>query len=738
MATAATIEPREIGDASAPAGLPIREVLRVLRARKWTLFGTLALVLLVAALATFSQTPIYRATSLLLIEPRKPNVANVQEVYDPITAGISLLDYYRTQFEILKSRRIVEPVATRLRIAEREEFRGAADPVATLIARVVVEPVRDSRLVRVSVDSPDPRFATEAANAIVEQFVDENSQRTLGVSDSGLRTLREMERALRPKHEEAARALQQYKEENEILSIDETQSIAVQEMKVLAEQLSMARAERARVAAERASIAAALASGIAAATLPVMARSKVVDELALALAQLEQDREDLLKTYRSEHPRIRALDARITHARARLRAEEAAIVATVENRLQGAIAHEKELEAALAAAGERVAALGRKGIRLQMLREEAETIASSYRNIAKRIEEVEVAIATGAKANNVFLIDPALEPSVPISPRKRMNLLLGALFGVLAGAGLCFLLEHLDDTVKSQEEVEHLLGYPVLGFVPRVDAAAAAVQAAGSNGGGNGHGPPAIELTAVCDPRSPIAESFRTIRTGLGFTLPARGAMAVVVTSAGSGDGKTFTSVNLAFALAQTGKRVLLVDADLRRPRLHEIFGVEGGERGLSTTIAGGGEPTLDAVRRTGVGTLDLLPAGPVPPNPAELLGAEATKVFLARALAEYDWVILDAPPVTAVADAAILLGYAPHAIFVVRAFSTVKHGARRAREVLEQAPGRVVGVILNTVDVPAGRGQAYYGGYGYRYAHPYRERRRRRERALAGEDSRP
>jgi len=689
------------GGAEAPDDGPqLREVVRVLGARLWTVAGTFALVVLVTAVATFAQTPVYRSTSLLLIEPRKPNVANVQEVYDPITAGMSLMDYYRTQYEILKSRRIVEPVARALGVAQREEYLDARDPVDAFTQNVVVEPVRDSRLVRVSVDSQDAGFATRAANAIVEQFVDENNQRTLGISDSGLQRLREMERSLRPKHEAAARALQAFKDEHNILTLDESQSIAVQQMKLLSEDLSKARAERARVAAEKRAVAAVIGRGQAAETIPDVARSRVIEELKLELAGVERDRDELSRRYGPDHPALVAAEARVTRMESRLRAEERAILATIENRVAAAEEHERELFEAVSKAEATVAELGRKAIRLNILRDESSTVNTSYQNVARRIEEIELAIATGSKANNLFVIDRALDPQRPVRPRKVLNLALGAALGLLLGVGLAFLLEHLDDTVKGKEDVEALLGYPVLGFLPRVEVEAVVAGA--------------IELTALRDPRSRIAEAFRTIRTGLGFTLPAGRSNAIVVTSAAPGDGKTFTSVNLAFALAQMGRRVLLVDADLRRPRVGAIFGLADDGLGLSTSLVGEPAAALAAVRPNVAPGLDVLPAGPHPPNPAELLGSEAMGAFLERALAVYAWVILDAPPVTAVADAAILLTHAPHGIFVARAFSTLKDAALRAKEVLEQAPGRVRGIVLNTVDISASRGGGYYGYGGY------------------------
>jgi capsular exopolysaccharide synthesis family protein len=658
------------------------------------------------AIVTFAMRPVYHATSLLLIEPKGMNVAKVEGVYDPIIAGMALNDYYKTQFEILRSRRIIEPVATALKVPERTEFISERDPIEAFTNTIGVDPIRESRLVRVSVDSHDKAFATAAANAIVEQFVDESNQRTLGVSDTGLKKLKEMERALRPKYETAAKALQDFKDSNSIYFLDETQSIAVQDLRRLSEELSKARADRAHAAAEARVAGILLKDGKIEGPLPEFLVSKALDDLKIESARAEQDRDDLLKHYTKDHPAARAAEARVESVRRHLEEEQRAVLVTFEKKLASEDERAVELEAVVAKAEARVAEIGRKAVRLQFLKEEADTIAASYKNVARRIEEVEVSIATGTKENNLFVIDRALPPQLPVRPRKLLNISLGLVMGVLLGFGLCLLLEYLDQTIKGKEDAEALLGYPLLGFVPRVELDEFPAPV-------NGERVP-IELIAMHQPRGVVAESFRTIRTGLAFTLPTSGPTPIVVTSAAPGDGKSFVAVNLAFSLAQTGKRVLLVDADLRRPRLHTIFGIGSSSVGLSNALAPGSDAGLPGVQGTASPTLDVLPAGPLPPNPAELLGGRAIRSLLDRALATYDWVVLDAPPLTAVADPAILLAQVPHALFVVRSFATMRGAVLRAKEILEKTPGAVAGIILNTADVPRGKAHGYYGYGGY------------------------
>lgn len=674
----------------------------MLRTRRWPFLGTTFAVSLLVTLMTLAMRPVYRATSLLLIEPKGMNVAKVEGVYDPIVAGMALNDYYRTQFEILRSRRIVEPVAMALKVPERAEFKDAHDPIQAFTTTLSIEPIRESRLVRVSIESGDRDFATNAANAIVERFVEDNNERTLGVSDTGLKKLKEMERSLRPKYEAAAHALQEFKDSNSIYLLDETESIAVQQLKVLSEEISKARADRARCAGEAKIVRAAMKDGRFAGGFPEVTAFHALDELKVELAKTEQARDELLKHYTADHPAVRGAEARVQRAREAYQGEVAVLVDGYEKRLTAEDERVAELEQAIKAAEGRVAELGRKAVRLQFLKEEFDAVGASYKNVARRIEEVEVSIATGTKENNLFVVDPALVPKEAVRPRKTLNVALGTVFGAVLGFLLCFLIEYLDQTIKTKEDAERILRFPVLGFVPK------------------GEGADPIELAAIDHPRGAVAEAFRSIRTGLAFTLPQARSTALLVTSSAPGEGKSFVSVNLAFALAQTGKRVLLVDADMRRPRLHTIFGLGDQPVGLSTMLVRGVASGLEGVSPTRIPSLDVITAGPLPPNPAELLGGEGTRAFLEKALAAYDWVILDAPPVTVVADPMILMSQVRHAVFVVRSFATDKRAAARARELLVQSPGTVAGLVLNVVDAES-KDPSYYGGY--RYSHYARGR---------------
>jgi capsular exopolysaccharide synthesis family protein len=686
--------------------ISLRDYWEILHSRRWAFLTTFVTLNAVSIILTLSQTPIYRATSLLLIEARKPNVANtnVQEAYD-LTLGYGAQDFYNTQFEVLKSRRILDPVATILGERYPELKRDPAFRLA-----VQVDPVPMSRLVRISVESPNPGLAADGANGVVDQYREDLAQRTSGVSDRGLQTLREMERELRPRYEAAARAEREFRESSHLSNIEESQSFLTEQLKVLYEELSRAQVLRTKSQAELTA-----AEGIAATTslvLPAVSNGNesVAGTLALEVSKAELERARLAGRVKPIHPRLVELDNRIACLKQQLAAAQKSYVGQLRANGESIEALRKGLANEIEETDRKLRELDSKMVQIQFLRRESEALENEYKTVTQRIGEVSLAIAAGAKESTALVIDRALEPKEPIRPDKKQSLLLGVLTGLFGGIVTCFALERLNNTFQQMEDVERILRYPLLGVVPSLS---------GHAKNGTSGQPHPVELTAVDRPQGSLAESFRTIRTALSFTLPARSRHAVVVTSAVPAEGKTFSSVNLAYSLAQAGKRVLLVDADLRRARIHEIFGLGEVETGLSALLSGSEPVTAIPVQAAGFPNLDLLPSGPLPSNPSELLQSERLRAILDVALACYDWVILDAPPILTVADASIVAAQTHHAILVVRSLVTEKRAALRAKELLSRTPGAVAGVILN--DAREGHHSSRHrSGYSYRYGYGY------------------
>ncbi|MEL6547763.1 MAG: polysaccharide biosynthesis tyrosine autokinase, partial [Myxococcota bacterium] len=361
--------------------------------------------------------------------------------------------------------------------------------------------------------------------------------------------------------------------------------------------------------------------------------------------------------------------------------------------------------------------VNKKEIDYTRLQREAKNYASLYDLVLKRQKETD--LTTLLNVNNVRKFEAAKPPKAPIKPRPVMNMLVSLVLGVLAGVGLAFLVDMFDNTVKSQKQVEETLGIPFLGIVPMIKV---------GRGPRNANNTPERDQYILENPRSAVAECTRTIRTNLMFMSPETPARFLVITSSSPREGKSTTAINLAIVTAQSGKRTLIVDTDMRRPRLHKSFRV-GNDVGISSYIVG--ESTLDeSVQRSPVEGLDLLTCGPIPPNPAELLHTEAFERLLDELRERYDRVIFDSPPVTAVTDSLVLSSMMDGVVLVLHANITTLHSAQIARRRIEDVGGRIFGGVLNDVDLDDRRTSEYYQQYYYYYRSPYLDEEQQKKEA--------
>jgi capsular exopolysaccharide synthesis family protein len=690
-------------DPSGPApsgrkGPRLREVLSIIRGRFGYFLAFFCVVIGSVAVFTFSQTPVYQASSLVLIEPGTVNISKVETAYDP-TRDSSDREYYRTQHELLRSRHIAEPVFRSLGLDRDPRFAHLPDPCAAFLEHVSVAPVRESRLVNVGFESSDPAEAARVSDAIVDAYIADTSQRALGVSSDGLAQLRERAEKLHGDVETAATAIERLKEKHNYVALGEEHTTLLASLGTLNEELAKAQATRFRSEAELAVIESGGAAGAAAG-----ADAERIAEARLAVEKLEEEREGALAVVKEKHQAVTALKARLAVARARLLEATQFAVAVARVRLEASREVETSLRAEIDRQTKTLFEWNRSAGALRVLVQQHEALEETYKSVLGRIEEIELAAATGLKDTNVFVVQRAFIPSTPVAPRATLNLGLAAIVGLAGGLGLCFLVHAMDRTIKSKEDVERHLGHAVVGHVPQVHGEAGV--------------PP--EVAAAKSPRSQVGEAFRSLRTALavrvGSPAPGEGPRRLVVTSTLPGDGKTLVATNLAIALAQGGNRVLLVDADLRRPRLLTLFGIKK-SAGFSSLLArdGGVMRVDEAVCSGGIPGLHVLPSGPIPPSPADLFRPEALGDLLHAWEERYDWVIFDAPPAN-VADPAILASHVGHALLIVRSFATPADLARRACDRLAAVGANVVGVVLDDAD---GRQQAH-GGMAYDYGYGY------------------
>lgn len=713
----------------------LKDYFRVVMARRWILISTFTIVVLAALVWVLLQTPIYEAEATILIEPEGTKFTEFEEAYDPTmtqTGGhMARQEFYETQHELLTSRNVLEKTFEQFNFDEERPYSEMVDPIESFGEKFSVSPVRGTRLARVVFQSPDPEMAARVVDYHVEQYLEEYERRTLGVTTGGLQELKEKAEELRPELERKGEELQEFMVEHNMVSMDEAQNLMMSRLMDINERLGDTRQEKIRVQSIVDDVESALEHERSLEDMPEVIDSETIRNLKLEYVRTRQQLEALEGKFGESHPEITSSWAELQTIGERLRQEMSSILATKEAELKRLKAQEKELQRQFNEQQERVLEFNEWAVQYEFMQDDYDSLRKTYRAITERIDEIEVSLAAGSQSNNIFVTAHPEIPQNPAKPQKRLVMLLAVMFGLALGTGLCFFVDYLDTTVKSKEDVARLTDAPVLGYVPAVYTGRESKRP--------------VELSSLDNPRGPLAESFRSIRTALSFADRDEELERCVVTSALPQEGKTMVSVNLAITLALSGRKVLMVDADMRKPRLHKIFGVDA-TNGVSNLLAGNTEASLtDLARPTDdVENLSLLPCGPTPPNPSELLAGSAIDNLCERAAESYDAIIFDTPPVVNVTDAAALSQHTDGALLVMRTFSTQEDFARRAVERFDKAGSRIRGVILNTVDVPRGGYYGYdpyYKYYQSSYYYYYGEdsdgkgvRRRRRSQTTGGD----
>jgi capsular exopolysaccharide synthesis family protein len=528
------------------------------------------------------------------------------------------------------------------------------------------------------------------ANAIAKTYIEQNLAVKFVASKEASQWLGGQLEAQRKQVDASEQALQQYREQTDAVSLDDKQNIVVQKLADLNAAVTRAKTERIQKEALYNQVRSIQDNRAALDTVPAILSNTFIQQQKTVVAELHRQQVQLAEKLGPRHPDMLKLVSSIESAEAKLQAEVVKVVQSLKNDYLASLSQERSLMAALDAQKRDAMSLNRKSIDYGSLQRDALSNRQIFDSLMQRTKET--GISGELKASNIRVVDPAEVPRKPASPDKPRNLGF-ALFGGLAVAlGLSFFFEYMDSCLKTPDDLKSMLGLPYLGMVPALS--------------GKLTHDPLINNGVPAN----FAEAFRAIRTNVIFSSGEGGGRSIVVTSTAPGEGKTVVSSNLAIALAEAGQRVLLIDADMRKPRIHSVLGVRQ-EPGLSNVLVGAAKPS-EAVRKTNVVNLWVLPAGVQPPNPAELLGAKRFKDFVTSATQHFDWVILDTPPVMAVTDSCVVAHLTNGVLFVVAAEMTNRDTAARALEQLVRAKGRPMGGVLNRVDL---QHNAYYYSQYYR-----------------------
>jgi capsular exopolysaccharide synthesis family protein len=726
-------QPIETLDVSAEEVPHLLDYWQLILKRPWTVLATLLFVFMTVAIGTLKQKPIYEGEVLLEINPEEPSVLTFNQV---VAAESRDLDSYReTQYKVLESRTLAERVIKDLALYRYPEFYqrhplmglidlnpdsipSPSDPrpaepnsdaylnsVKNFSKRLDVSPVRRSNLVEVTFESYDPKLASAVANKLADDYTTENLEVKWDEANKASEWLSKQLVGLKSRVEKSEDSLQEYAQANSIVFLTESQNLVNTRLGELQQEYTKAQADR----YQKQSLYGLVQSGKTQ-DLPGVLSNGLVENLATRLAEAERDYAQLTATVKPEYPKAIALKKQVDTLQASLDHQKKVLGQNMVEDYQVSLAREKFLAKAVEDQKRVVNEIASKTIQYNILKGEVDTNKSLYDGLLQRMKEAQV--SAGVTASNIRVVDAAEVPRSPSKPRVLLNLVLALILGTALGIGLAFFQEYLDNTLKTSEEVENLLRLPSLGVVQSFP-----LNGADKSKQGKLPTPVPGQQVAIApaiQTHSAAVEAFRSLRTSI--LLSANPVpRCLLITSSLPGEGKTTTTVNLGATLASLGSRVVIVDCDMRRPSCHRSTGVPN--------LTGHVDLAQAILPVPGVVNLSVIPCGPVPPNPAEVLSSPVASDLLRKLRSEFDYVLVDSPPLLSVADSRILSTLTDAVVLVVRGYVTPYPVVRRARALLYNAGARILGVALNDVDMRKseyGFGGSYKYGYGYEYGAGY------------------
>ncbi len=683
--------------------------------------AVLALAVMFAMGYLLVATPVYEARVRVLIEPDTPNVVSFKEV---IEENASKLEYYQTQMEILRSRTLARKTMDTLDLWNDPEIKGRTGHVAQLLRaassagqsvragvyqvlgtpvpaaaprpsdatvqsraidaflrRLVLNYRADNRILEIGFRSVDPHRAAEVANTIARNYTEQTLEVKFKAAKDASDWLNERIAEQRKQVEASETAAQRYREANGDLAVSAEQNIVAQKLGDLNTAATKAKTERLDAEALYRQLQAAEQNPAALDTLPVMLSNPFIQKLKTDLAELQAEEVKKSQQLGDRNPEMVTLRSAIARLQQQIQAEVRKIASSVGSQYQAALAKERSLTGALEEQKHQALTMDRRAVLYNELQREATSNRQVFETLLQRAKET--GISSELKTSNVRVVDPAEPPLEPASPQKMAVLLLALVVGIPLGGAAAIGRELVDDRIKSPDEIKTILGLKFLGFAPAVHADEFSAHGPLVNG----QVPPLF------------AEALRTVRANVFLSAAATpGTKILLVTSTGPNEGKTVVASNLAVSLAQSGRRVLLVDADLRLSKVHEVFKEPLG-RGFSDVLS----KTLamkDAIRQSSISGLSIITAGTARRNPSDLLEVRAVQHAIGAVENEFDWIVIDSPPVMAVSDTIAIVPAATGVVFVVGSLMTRKRAAEAALEQLEAADAAILGAVLSRADI--------------------------------------
>jgi capsular exopolysaccharide synthesis family protein len=723
--------------------IDIRNYFQIMMKRRWSIFSVFSIIFISVLLYTITATPIYQSTARLVIEKENPNVVSIQEV---MSVDASTSDYYQTQYKIIESRTIAREVIKRLNLMDNEEFfpktketfltkikkninqiktsvqnsllslfktnnqRNEQEPekedrefrlVSMFVGRINVAPIRNSRLLDLQFNAKNPELAALIVNTLADVYIEKNLETKLQAAKKAVSWLHERVDEERKKVAIAEHKLLAYKERQGIFTdfSSDVEKITAQKLAKLNAQVIDAEAHRVETETRYKQALALKKNPDMLDSIPEVLRNDLIREIKQMEVNLYKRISELSKKYGRNHPKMIAVQSEIDSLKERKLKEIQRVINSLRNEYQVALAKEKTLLKALTKQKQETLELNQKSIEYGALRREAESARHMYELLIKRFKET--SLTEDMKTGNIRIVDSAEVPKYPIRPRKKLNLFLGIFLGLSMGIAIAFTFEYLDNTLKNPEDIRDYLNVPYLGPVPTFDLDRENVEKP--------------ELITHYSPKSTASESYRGIRTSLLFSSADKVPKIILVTSAGPSEGKTLTSTNLAITMSQAGSRVIIVDCDMRKPKVHKMFNLSR-DMGMSSLLVSDDLESLlnDVILESGIPNLDVIPCGPIPPNPSEIIGSQKMNRIMEALGNRYDRIIVDSPPVTAVTDSTVLAKFVDGVMLVVHAGVTPKQIVKTGLEQIQSVDANILGAVLNDVDT--GKESYYYYQYYYYY----------------------
>jgi succinoglycan biosynthesis transport protein ExoP len=693
--------------------IDLHKVMAALRRNRWLIIGIVFGTVLLGLVATMLMTPRYIATASIQIDQESARILESQDI-QPVASYQDADRFLQTQVDVLKSRVMALRVLDSLNLRRNSEFitrmGGRLDPKVTNDAtrrdqaliklvedNLTVELPRESRVVSISFRSPDAALAAKIANTYVTNYVAYNLERKYNSSSYARDFLSKQLALARARLEESERAVTDYARSTGLIrtvdaspgdGANSSAPTSVTTQSLVQQNQAVNAATTARIAAEQKWLGVATQSPM---NISEVQSNKAVQDLLTARAQKQAELKQELAVHQPGHPSVIALQAQVDEINAQLNAIALGIKRSMKTAYDVARKQEQALLSQVSALTSETLAEQDRGVRFGILQREADTNRTLYDGLLQRYKEVSA--QAGITDNNVSSVDQAVAPSLPSSPNLILNMLLALLAGVGIAALLVFLREQTDDTVRHPDDIERKLGLHLLGVVPKVDG----------------------EVVQRLDqPKSDLSEAYSALRTAVMHSSTRGTPRTILVTSTQASEGKSTTSYALAKGLSSLGRNVLLIDADLRKPSLHRLFGEKASAEGFSSLLARQSE--IDSVvksRKEGAGQLSHMTAGPIPPSPTDLLGSGRMAELLTALSDRFDCIIIDGPPVLGLADSPIIAAEAEATVFVIEAGRSHRGASKLALRRLRAANAHMLGAVMTKFQP---EGSSDYGYYGYDY----------------------